>query len=427
MYINAQIGRDDAMGKNIGFVSTRFAGTDGVSLEASKWAEVLRKSGHECYWFAGELDKSPDKSYLVPEAHFKNPLNEYINKVSFGSCRKLSDHDARMITDYQALLKDELLWFIDKYNIDMIIAQNCLTIPMQMPLGLALTEVIGEKRIDTIAHHHDFYWERERFLENSVGPYLHMAFPPDLPNIRHVVINSDAKEQLLERRGIESIVVPNVLDFDNPPVIDLGKAYRFRQEMGLKDHEKMVLQPTRVVERKGIEYAIELLRGLKDQDMVLVISHEAGDEGLEYSDRIKSTAKRKGVKLLFYEGKIANPIYRDGDYLDKEITLWDTYPSANLVTFPSTYEGFGNAFLEAILFRKPLMVNRYSVYKRDIAPNGFDVVEIDGHLTDDTVKKVRETTLSESRQREAAEKNYDIARTKFSYKVLEDAFEQLMN
>ena len=33
------------MGKNIGFVSTRFSGTDGVSLESSKWAEVFEKSG----------------------------------------------------------------------------------------------------------------------------------------------------------------------------------------------------------------------------------------------------------------------------------------------------------------------------------------------------------------------------------------------
>jgi hypothetical protein len=41
------------MEKNIGFVSTRFAGNDGVSLEAAKWAEVLEASGHRCYWFAG--------------------------------------------------------------------------------------------------------------------------------------------------------------------------------------------------------------------------------------------------------------------------------------------------------------------------------------------------------------------------------------
>jgi len=35
------------MVKNIGFVSTRFAGTDGVTLESSKWAEVLEQKGHQ--------------------------------------------------------------------------------------------------------------------------------------------------------------------------------------------------------------------------------------------------------------------------------------------------------------------------------------------------------------------------------------------
>ena len=31
--------------KNIGFVSTRFSGTDGVTLESSKWAEIMKKNG----------------------------------------------------------------------------------------------------------------------------------------------------------------------------------------------------------------------------------------------------------------------------------------------------------------------------------------------------------------------------------------------
>ena len=44
------------MKKNIGFISKRFAGTDGVTSEASKWAQVLLAMGHNCYWFAGQLD-----------------------------------------------------------------------------------------------------------------------------------------------------------------------------------------------------------------------------------------------------------------------------------------------------------------------------------------------------------------------------------
>jgi hypothetical protein len=60
------------MAQNIGFVSTRFAGTDGVTLEASKWAQVFKSTGHNYFWFAGLLDRSPARSFLVPEAFFQH-------------------------------------------------------------------------------------------------------------------------------------------------------------------------------------------------------------------------------------------------------------------------------------------------------------------------------------------------------------------
>ena len=47
-------------GNRIGFVGTRFAGTDGVSLEASKWAKILWDNRHVSYWFAGKLNTNPD-------------------------------------------------------------------------------------------------------------------------------------------------------------------------------------------------------------------------------------------------------------------------------------------------------------------------------------------------------------------------------
>ena len=72
------------MKKNIGFVSTRFAGTDGVSLEASKWAEIFEKKGYNCFWFAGQLEKNPEKSFLVPEAHFQHPINLLIHDKIWG-------------------------------------------------------------------------------------------------------------------------------------------------------------------------------------------------------------------------------------------------------------------------------------------------------------------------------------------------------
>ena len=73
------------MTKNIGFVSTRFAGTDGVSLESSKWADVLEQNGYRCFWFGGEVDRKPENTFLVPEAHFKHEQVQWINSQVYGN------------------------------------------------------------------------------------------------------------------------------------------------------------------------------------------------------------------------------------------------------------------------------------------------------------------------------------------------------
>ena len=91
--------------------------------------------------------------------------------------------------------------------------QNALAIPVNIPLGLAITEFIIETGMPTIAHHHDFFWERERFNSAAAGDYLRAAFPPVHPNIQHVVINSLAGHQFGKFLGASWVLVPNVLDF----------------------------------------------------------------------------------------------------------------------------------------------------------------------------------------------------------------------
>jgi len=110
----------------------------------------------------------------------------------------------------------------------------------------------------------------------------------------------------------------------------------------------------------------------------------------------------------------------------KQYTLWDVYPYADLVTYPSTYEGFGNALLEAIYFRKPLLLNRYSIYAIDIEPMGFDMITMDGYITDAVISRIREI-LHDSTQRVAmTEKNYQIASRFFSYHVLASKLKMLL-
>jgi glycosyltransferase involved in cell wall biosynthesis len=409
--------------KNVGFISTRIAGTDGVSLELEKWADVFKKFGWTSFYFAGELDRPPERSYLVEEAHFTHPEIKAIHNKVFGVTTRERAVSKRI---YQLAieLKDHLYDFVKKFDIDLIIPQNALTIPLNIPLGIALTEFIAETHISTIAHHHDFYWERDRFMVNAVSDYLRMAFPPVLPSIDHVVINSVADVQLSLRTGISSHVIYNVMDFDNPPPPPDEYTYDVRQALGIEDDELFVLQPTRVVQRKGIEHAIELVHRL-GRKAKLVISHASGDEGWDYENRLREYSQLMNVDTIFVSDIINEErgTTRDGR---KIYTLEDIYPYADLVTYPSTFEGFGNAFLETLYFKKPIVVNTYSIYLKDIKPKGFKVIEIDGYVTDKAVEQTKQVLDNPGLRQEMVDHDYALAKKYFSYTVLHQSLRNYM-
>ena len=411
---------------NIGFVSTRFAGIDGVSIESSKWARVFEDEGHACFWFAGELSKSEHISLQARQANFKDDQNQWINDQLFGTHKK-SLRLARIICNYKSTIASRLKLFIDMYRIDLLVVENALAIPMHIPLGLALTDVIAETGIPTIAHHHDFYWERDRFQPlNGSKIYIHRAFPPRLPNIEHVVINSRARANLARLRGIRATVIPNVLDFENSPPADKERIKAFRHSIGLKPDDMMLLQPTRIVQRKGIEAAIQLVKELNSPQYKLVVSHEAGDEGFEYASKIKRLARESGVDIRFIDHMVADP-FAPRPQSHNRFSLWEIYQAADFVTFPSLYEGFGNALLEAIYFKKPLLVNRYKIFQDDIEPKGFDVVKMDGSLTGQVVSDIRNIIDDKHRREKMVTRNYRIAEEHYSFDLLRKQFASLIS
>ncbi len=404
------------MSLNIGFVSTRFAGTDGVSLESAKWAEILWESGHVSYWYAGKLDRDPGASMLVPEAYFKHAENEWINERIWGV--KTRDPEvSKRVRRMAEYLKGTLYEFVHRFSIDLLILENALTIPMHVPLGMAITEFLAETGHPSIAHHHDFSWERIRFSINAVNDYLELAFPPRLPNVVHTVINQAAQEQLCWRRGVTSILTPNVIDFKNPPPLEDEYAADVRSELGLSEDDIFFLQPTRIVPRKGIEHAIKLVESMNDPRCKLIISHEAGDEGFGYINMLNELAHEAGVDMRVVADRVGDLRGRDAQGR-KIYTLWDLYPHADFVTYPSIYEGFGNALLEAIYFKKPTLINRYDIFARDIEPKGFRFPMMEGYVTRGLVQEVKHILDDEAYRTEMVEHNYRTAEHFFSYEVL---------
>src|SRR5512133_2181043 len=98
----------------IGFVSTRFSSTDGVSLETRKWAQVLERLGQSVYYFAGQSDQPKQISLIVPEAHFLHKDVQEIANISYRSPTRPPKITHR-IHDLRDHIKDRLYAFIKKF------------------------------------------------------------------------------------------------------------------------------------------------------------------------------------------------------------------------------------------------------------------------------------------------------------------------
>ena len=407
-------------GLRIGIVSTRLAGTDGVSLESAKWAKVLEGLGHTICYFAGESSRAKDRSYVVPEAHFNHPEIQQINLDLFHGATRRSPHTSDTVDKLRYHLKKALRTFIKQFDIQLLKVENALSLPMNVPLGLALTEVIAESNIPTIAHHHDFVWERSRYRVNAAEDYLHAAFPPPMSNICHVVINSYAASELARRTGLRSTMIPNVMDFDHEPPGPDAHTSTLRDSLGIASDDILLLQPTRIVPRKCIERSLELAHWLKAPATV-VITHAAGDEGHGYQRYLESHAKTLGVRLICAADHISHQRNGDGGY-----SLADAYYNTDLVTYPSRVEGFGNAFLEAIYYRQPILVSNYEIFKEDIEPKGFDVVQMGEHLTRETVEHAKMVVNNRAIADQMCEHNYRLGRIHYSHRMLRVRIEMLM-
>ena len=180
-----------------------------------------------------------------------------------------------------------------------------------------------------------------------------------------------------------------------------------------------------IVPRKRIELALELTHRL-EQDATLVITHQSGDEGSAYEKRLYEYADLLGVSVIF-GAEIINHERNELDNGRQVFSLKDAYQQADLVTYPSTIEGFGNAFLETIYYRRPIIISAYEIFKTDILPKGFRVIDFDDFIEQATVNAARAILQDPSIGEEMAEHNYKLGQRYYSFETLEANLSFILN
>lgn len=446
---------------NIALCHYRVGETDGVSLEMDKWKKVLKNMGHKVYFIAGSTGTSD--GYVIPEMNYRFEEDLKIERNAYLKLEEYQDEDElkRAIKKLTLKIEEGLKKILIENKIDLIVPNNILSIGRSIPTATAFTNVIKELAIRCIGHHHDFYWERDNFSQptcNFVRKVLEEYYPPKDDLISHVVINSIVQKELKVRRNLDSIIIPNVFDFDEKlwEVDNYNKD--FRERLGIKDNDILMLQATRVTNRKAIELAIDVVGEMQKEEnrkileeaklyngksfnrnsrIVLVLAGmiETADD---YVERIKTRAKGSNVEMLFVNNLVEHS--RCVKNNNKIYSLWDTYVFADIITYPSIQEGWGNQFLEGLFAKKPMLVFEYDVYKEDIKEKGFEVIslgdkfELDeyglANVSKGVIKRAAgeciELLIDKNYREKMVDKNFQSGRKHFSLESLEERLKSIV-
>lgn len=438
---------------NILFVSGKLGDVDGVSLEVDKWITALMSDGHVVFTLAGKYG-SPVKN--VPEnRQFLNKIlsfdgteQRYFEKLVFPYLTKTPTH--LTMAQQEAVTEDlwiqgetlgaEIYRIIQDNTIDLIIAQNTNAMPMTLLGGIAIYKLATEYKVATLFHHHDFWWERSRFSQNRIETLLNRIMPPGDIGTEHVVISSYSAHILRSLKRVSPFVIPNCEDFENVTEKDAYNS-TFRADMGFSDKDILFVQPTRIVSRKRIEDSIALVAGYSahhpelKKRIKLVVSLYQGDEPDEgYVDKIKKLAESKGVSFHLISNRVRAVRGLDGEGR-KYYTNRDVLVHADIVTYLPVWEGFGNALLEAVSCRVPIIVSTYLVYKTDIKNSGLDNIEIrdnyapDGSLIipDEIYTRIHEVLFNNELRKVMVEKNFRTGKHEFGFKSLHTKLDEVLS
>jgi len=277
-------------------VSFRLGRSDGVSVVAERWREALVDLGFDVSTVAGN-----------------GPVDRLVPSLAIDAA----------VEPLVAEVKEALDGF------DLVVVENLLTIPMNLPASRAVAEVLRGR--PAILHHHDPPWQRPRFAGIT-------ELPPDDPAWRHVVINQLTRAQLRERMGIDAAYIANAFDVDAP----LGDRERARAALAVADDERLLLHPVRAIERKDVPTALALADAVGGTYWLTGAAEEGFGPTL---DRLLRSTEARVLRQP----------------LDDVLPRADAYAACDAVLFPSTWEGFGNPPIEAAIYERPVAVGPYPV------------------------------------------------------------------
>lgn len=369
----------------IASVVARDSADVGAVVELRKWETYYQTRGIEIIRAAGSPDydsmtRFGDKYVVVegldPSAPGNQSLMQRILSCTDPAAFPVIDHQ---LEELASALESNLAEMVKRFDVDTLHVDAMLSYPVCLPFNIAALRLADEFGLKIISRAHDFVWERVM----ADNPYLIRASDSILPPVRedvlHVTLTDYARRELVARRHAgTALAVPNLFDFTAAARRHRGAELRAR--IGVSNEGLLVLQPTRCLPTKGVHHALHCAsivgRALGREPVVLVTGSTTGlggrsanDIGSRYRAALVDLAAELQVRLQFMDGSLVECAEIGHG---ENFCVGDAYSAADLVSYVSVCEGFGNPVVESTIFRRPLVVSNYPVLEEEFTSRGLD-------------------------------------------------------
>ena len=324
----------------------------GVENVIRDQANMLVNAGHEVKVLSGSGFDTGEvyKFVLLPELAPDFELNK--------SVRAVLDHGQadQNFARYRSLLAEVLDFALA--DVDVTFVHNIFTMHHNLACTCALHDLAPRHKM--IAWTHDLTASNPDFaLPNPTQPPWNLMRTSS-PNVAYIATSdlraAEIKDHL--QPPVEAKVIPNIVD----PARLFGITPEIRSillDLAIPWRDFVFLLPARVMVRKNIDFALEIVKKLREQERnpLLLVTGATGSDSPASEDYGAFLRQSLPAELREHVVFLSDycPIQDD--------TLRDLYLLSDCLLFPSTREGFGLPVLEAAMHRMPVWCRDIPAYR----------------------------------------------------------------
>jgi glycosyltransferase involved in cell wall biosynthesis len=315
----------------------------GVENVIRDQAAMLVNAGHQVRVLSGS-GRDPGHNYefiLIPQLAGDFELNKAVRAVLE---RGQSDHN---FSQYRSQLVEVLEPALRE--VDLTIVHNIFTVQQ----NLACTRALH----DLASRHKMIAWTHDLTVTNSDSALPNPTQPPwnlmrtSAPNVIYVAVSDLRAAEI--KTHLQPPVEPQVI----PDMIDPARLFGLTPEMRgsllsleIPWRDFVFLLPARVMVRKNIDFAIAVVRQLREQgrNSLLLIT------GAKVPNSPASEHYGAFLRQSVPEDLRSDIIFVNDYFPVQDSTLRDLYLLSDCLLFPSLQEGFGLPVLEAAMHRMPV-------------------------------------------------------------------------